>query len=135
MDSEKTPAETGPINRKKNRSEIDAAIDSSEKNQQREIFSSLPLEKMDALKPFARQLTAKRIKKIKLEIELWLSVEKIEALGDLIVKFTPKQLRECGKKISPDILAKYRTALKEIRPGEKVADFIKNTIIKEAFGN
>ena len=56
---DKPPVDIDATDQEKYRSKIDTTINSGEEeDQQRKIFCSLPLEKMDALKPFARQLTA-----------------------------------------------------------------------------
>jgi len=58
------------------------------------------------------------------------SINKIEMLGDLFLKFTPKQVEEC-EKFRFGALVECRDALEKIKPEEKVEDIIENTYKKK----
>ncbi len=129
---------------------------------QRKAFADLSDERRKALKPIVRQLTveqiemarfiisaeeikkrAEKIKECNLPITIFpfLSAERIEdlksllpgkILNDFLEKFTPRQLKECGK-IDPLALAKHRDTLKNIKPEEKVTDIIENAYLDNIF--
>ena len=96
----------------------------------REAFANLPDEKKEALMPIAQLLTGWRIEMIGQHS----SASRIKALGKLILKLALKQIKEC-ESFDPKILVKYRDAIENIQPGEKVADVIENARGDKTFGS